>query len=122
MRPLILLLTVAGCASLSESGQVRLSRELAGLVAGEPRACVSANQGSSLQAADNRTIVYRTQDIVWVSRLPGECPGLTPLSTLVVESFSGQYCRGDRVRGLEPGRSIAGPSCPLADFVPYRRP
>ena len=122
MRSLALLLLVAACAAVPEARDSRLARELEGRVAGEPEACVSANQSQSLQAVDRRTIVLRTSDTLWVNRLAGECPGLSPMSTLVVETFSGRYCRGDRVRGIEAGGSIPGPSCPLGDFVPYRLP
>lgn len=122
MRALPLLLAIAACAALPEARDSRLARELEGRVAGEPQPCVSAGQSQSLQAVDRRTIVLRTSEAVWVNRLAGECPGLSPMSTLVVETFSGRYCRGDRVRGVEAGASIPGPSCPLADFVPYRLP
>lgn len=121
MRALPLLFAAGACAVIPEARDTSLARELEGRIAGEPQACVSA-QTQSLQAVDRRTLVLRASDALWVNRLPAECPGLTPLSTLIVESFSGQYCRGDRVRGVEAGRSISGPSCPLADFVPYRRP
>ena len=43
--------------------------------------------------------------------------------SLIVEGGTGgQYCRGDRVRGLEPGAIIPGPTCNLGDWVPYRQP
>ena len=122
MRSLALVLLIAACAAVPESGDSRLASELEGRVAGEPQACISGAQSQSLQAVDRRTIVLRTSEAVWVNRLAGECPGLSPMSTLIVETFSGRYCRGDRVRGVEAGRSIPGPSCPLGDFVPYRLP
>ena len=123
MRALpLLLLTLAGCATSGDTPRAGLSRELAGLVAGEPRACVPADRNHSLQAVDDRTIVYRTPQAVWVNRLAGACSGLRPMSALVVETFSGRFCRGNLVRVLEPGSTIPGANCPLADFVPYRRP
>lgn len=122
MRALTALLILAGCATAGDTSEARLSRELAGLTAGEPRACVPVHQNQSLQVLDDRTIVYRMPRAIWVNRLAGACSGLRPTSTLVVESFSGRFCRGDLVRGLEPGSTIPGPNCPLGDFVPYRRP
>jgi hypothetical protein len=114
------LLIIAGCAAVGESGQAELSRELANMTAGPAQSCAPSTQSQSLQAVDNRTLVLRTANTVWVSRLEGPCPGLTPMSTIIVESFNGQYCRGDHVSGLEPGSSIPGATCPLAEFVPYR--
>ena len=64
--------------------------------------------------------LYRT---IWIDRLAADCPGLNEANTTIVEAgVGGQYCRGDRVRGLEPGAIIAGPGCNLGDWVPYRQP
>ena len=122
MRPLMLVLAMAGCATAGDTPEALLSRELAGLTAGAPQACVPVHQNQALQALDAGTIVYRTPQAVWVNRLAGACSGLRPTSTLIVETFSGRFCRGDLVQGLEPGSTIPGPNCPLGDFVPYRRP
>lgn len=119
---LLLLLGMAGCASSGDTPQTRLSRELAGRIAGEPQACVPVHQNHALQAVDDRTIVYRTPQAVWVNRLAATCSGLRPISTLIVDTFSGRFCRGDLVRGLEAGSAIPGPTCALGDFVPWRRP
>src|ERR671911_166835 len=106
MRALMALLTVAGCAPAGDTTEARLSRDLAGLTAGEPQACVPVQQNQALQAFDDRTIVYRTPQAVWVNRLAGPCSGLRPTSTLIVETFSGRFCRGALVRGLEPASKI----------------
>ena len=124
MRPLLLLIPLAGCAA-SNGGpgerETDLSRELAGRTAGEPRDCVSASIGSNLTVRDRQTLVYRQGDTIWVNRLESACPGLDPMSRLIVVVHGGRYCRGDRVRGQEPGMSIPGPTCPLGRFTPYRR-
>lgn len=112
---------LAGCA-LGErrlSGEEELARELAGRLAGRPQSCIPAMADRGLVPVDRQTLVSRQGGRVWVNRLRSECPGISPHGTLVVETFSGQYCRGDRVRGLEPGGSIPGPSCVLGEFVPY---
>jgi hypothetical protein len=124
MRPLLLPILVAGCAAGTGGPGQReadLSRELAGRTAGEPRDCVSASLGSNLNVRDRQTLVYRQGDTIWVNRLEAACPGLDPMSRLIVEVHGSQYCRGDRIRGAEPGMSIPGPSCPLGAFTPYRR-
>lgn len=124
MRFLPLLFALAGCAAVGqrEDDGAELARQLAGRVAGEPQNCVSISQSGPLEIVDRQTIAYRVGSTIYVNRLRSECPGLRPLNTLIVETHGSRYCRGDRVRTLEPGVSIPGPICPLGDFVPYRLP
>lgn len=120
---LSLLLVLAGCAAHGDPAlreQEAFARELEGRVAGEPQSCVPVRQSEGLTIVDRRTIVRREGRTIWVNRLAADCPGLRPLNTLIVEAHGGQYCRGDLVRGLDPGTTIPGPSCPLRDWVPYR--
>jgi hypothetical protein len=120
MRLLPFLLLASACATGS-AREADLSLELAGRTAGEPRDCVPASAGDSLVARDSRTLVYRRGDTIWVNRLAAACPGVDPVSTLIVDVQGSQHCRGDHVRALEPGRSIPGPICVLGSFTPYRR-
>ena len=120
--PILLLLAVAGCvAPRAAGGEDELSGRLAGRTAGEPRSCISATAGRSLTVIARGAIGYRSGDTLWVNRLGSGCSGMDPLDTLIVETHGSQYCRGDHVRAIEPGRSIAGPVCILGDFVPYER-
>jgi hypothetical protein len=121
MRLLPLLLLAAACAATGSAREADLSRELAGRSAGPPQDCVPASAGDGLVARDAQTLVYRRGDTLWVNRLEAACPGLDPMSTLIVDVHSSQYCRGDRIRTLEPGRTIPGPTCLLGRFTPYRR-
>ena len=125
---IILSATVAACAPQAESPQAGLARELAGYTPGEPRTCIPTFSNQNLRVIDNRTLAYgygttlaygygRT---IYVNRLASACPALEPTNTLIVDAQGGQYCRGDRVRGLEPGGIIPGPSCNLQDWVPYK--
>jgi hypothetical protein len=122
MRSLMMLMLLAACASagVAEDRQDRAAAHVAGRVAGEPRGCISPMQGQGLIIVDSRTLSYRSGKTIWLNRMERECPGMTPHSTLIIEADGGQYCRGDRVRALEPGRSIPGPVCILGDFTPYR--
>ena len=120
LQPLLLLLASA-CAAPSAQREADLSGELAGRTAGAPSDCVAASAADGLVARDSRTLVYRHGRTLWVNRLPASCPGLEPLSRLIVEVYGGQYCRGDRIRALQPGQSIPGPACLLGSFTPYRR-
>ena len=126
MRILLLLMLAAGCAASGTQSESRdqraLARELADRSAGEAERCIPARQNEALTIVDSRTLVLRSGGTVWVNRLDDDCPGLRPMNTLVVEAHGSQYCRGDRIRGLEPGSSIPGAICVLRDFTPYRRP
>jgi hypothetical protein len=120
----LMLFAVASCAR-SDTGMAgeedALARELAGRVAGETRTCVSTNPQQNLRTIDSRTLAYEKGSILWINRLRSPCAAVNPYNTLIVEGSAGQYCRGDRIRGLEPGASIPGPICILRDWTPYRR-
>jgi hypothetical protein len=120
MRLLPLLILASACAGGS-AREADLSRDLAGRSAGPPQDCVQASPGANLAVRDRQTLVYRRGDTIWVNRLGAPCPGLDPMSTLIIEAHGSRYCRGDRFRATEPGRSIPGPSCLLSDFTPWRR-
>ena len=124
MRALPLVVLLAACAgtATSTAESDALSQELAGLTAGEPRDCVSQSSASNLTVVSADTVVLREGSTVWVNRLRAACPGLRPHDSLLVETQTGQYCRGDHVRSLEPlgTRSIPGPVCFLGTFTPYR--
>jgi len=125
MRALPFLLLAAGCAATGTDAPTRdqqaLARELEGRTAGAGQACLAVRQAQSLQIIDRQTLAYRDRETVWVNRLGADCPGLRPLSPLLVEAQGSQYCRGDRVRAMEIHGGVPGPSCVLRDFVPYRR-
>lgn len=127
MRALLLPLiaAAAGCAASGTQSESRdqraLARELADRTAGEAKRCIPARQNEALTIVDARTIVLRSGPTVWVNRLDDDCPGLRPMNTLLVEAHGSQYCRGDRVRGIEPGSPIPGAVCVLRDFTPYRK-
>jgi hypothetical protein len=120
MRLLPLLILASACAADSVR-EADLSRELAGRSPGSPQDCVAASPGANLAARDSQTLVYRPGGTIWVNRLAAACPGLDPMSTLVIEAHGSRYCRGDRIRAVEPGQSIPGPTCSLGPFTPYRR-
>jgi hypothetical protein len=125
MRSLVFLILLSGCAATGAGPEAREQEAFAGelgtRVAGAPEACVPQMQSQSLRIVDRRTVAYESGGTIWVNRLDSDCPGLRPFNTLIIEAHGSQYCRGDRVRALEPGSSIAGPICILRDFVPYRR-
>ena len=118
---LVVLSAVLGsCAQQMESPQAGLARELAGYKPGEAQSCVPTSSNTNLRVIDGATLAYGHGRTIYVNRLASACPALEPTNTLIVDAQGGQYCRGDRVRGLEPGGIIPGPSCNLQDWVPYR--
>lgn len=127
MRAVILItaaaLTTASCTRpVTPPGQ-SLSEELAGRVAGQPQSCIPSTPSQNLRIIDAQTIAYNDGPTIWVNHLGASCPGIEPLSTIIVEPNLGtQYCRGDHIRGLEQGANIPGPVCFLGEWVPYRRP
>ena len=93
-----------------------------GRVAGPAESCISTTNASGLRALDPQTLAYGSGRTVYINRLAGPCPGITPTSTLFVEVTSSRYCHGDRVRGREYGGFIPGATCIMGDWVPYTRP
>lgn len=121
MRHLLLLLLLAGCAQpLGPPDEGGALARMAGAPTGPAQACVSPAQSEALTVIDRQTVAYRVGRTLWVNRLESPCPGLTPTSTLLVERFGSQVCRGDRLRTIEHGLSIPGPACLLGDFTPHR--
>lgn len=98
-----------------------LNRELIGRAAGPAQTCLPLPLGSgSLRPVNAETLVLRQGGTIWVNRLRGACPSLRPFSTIVIEVYGGNYCRGDRFRAVQPGETIPGPYCILGEFMPYR--
>jgi hypothetical protein len=110
---------LASCSRPVSPPASDLAMTIEGRVAGPTESCISTNSASGLRALDPQTLAYGGGRTVYINRLPGPCPGITPTSTLFVEVQSSRYCHGDRVRGREFGGMIAGPTCILGDWVPY---
>src|SRR5438067_866640 len=106
MRALIVIsvaAAVAGCTRPLPPG-TSLAEETAGRIAGPAQSCVSVFPQENLRVLDAQTVAYGWGNTVCVNRLAGPCPALSPHNTIIAEGMTGgQYCRGDRVRGLEPG-------------------
>jgi hypothetical protein len=126
MRALMLIAAAGLAAScsrpVSPPGQ-DFAQVTAGRTAGPAETCITSNPAENLHVIDPQTLAYGYGRTIYINRLPAACPALSQFNTLIVEGGTGgQYCRGDRVRGLEPGAIIPGPSCNLGDWVPYRQP
>lgn len=126
MRALMLIAAaglVASCTRPPMQAEAAAANVLAGRVAGPPQTCISVNPAENIHALDAQTLAYGYGRTIYVNHLRAPCPAIGEANTIIVEAATGnQYCRGDRVRGREPGAIIAGPSCNLQDWVPYRLP
>jgi len=113
---------LAACqpAALGPGAADPLAQSLAGRVAGPAQSCISAQPNQNVRVIDSATVAYEVGGTLWVNRLRHACPGLSPYNIAIVERGGGQICRGDRVRAIEPGATIAGAGCNLQEWVPYR--
>ena len=118
---LLTVLTAAGCAPSTPAGAPTPIAELAGRKAGPSQRCVPTQLVGSMRIAAPQVVLYGSGRTIWLNRLADNCLGIAPMNILVVEPFGSQYCRGDRVRGVEPTSRIPGPTCTFGDFVPYTR-
>ena len=124
MRRLLIFIALSGCAPVAP-GPVpgdALAVELVGRTAGAAQTCVSTMPNQGLRVINSRTLAYESGRTLWINRLKAACPAIEPYNTVIVEASAGHYCRGDRVRGIEPGATIPGPACNLDDWTPYRLP
>jgi hypothetical protein len=116
-------LGLLGTAAPAAPREETLESVLAGRVAGKPVDCVDKSRIDGPQIIDAKTVIYRESGRrIWRNDLIGECPGLRPMDTLVVEIFGGQLCRNDHFRALTQGTRIPGPICRLGKFTPYDKP
>jgi len=111
---------VGSCAPAQPASSTAVS-ELAGRTAGAPQQCVPIQQTASLRIVGPGTVVYGSGRTIWVNQLASSCPGADRMDILIAEPTGPQYCRGDRVRTVDPVSRIPGPACILGDFVPYSR-
>jgi hypothetical protein len=126
MRPLIILaaaVAVASCSRPAMPPGSALAEATAGRIPGPAQSCVTAYPAENLHALDAQNIAYGYGKTIYINHFAAPCPAIEPGNTLIVDAGVGnEYCRGDRVRGREPGAIIAGPSCNLGNWVPYRLP
>lgn len=114
-------MALASCAQPPQPAGAEVAQALAGrVVAGPPQTCVSQFGSDHMYALDPQTVAYGYGKTIYVNRLAAPCPAVHQLNTLISESYGGMHCRGDRIRGAEPGAIIPGPVCILQNWVPYR--
>jgi hypothetical protein len=136
MRPsaALLAMLLAGCttspreaeraATAEAATQEALGTELAGLVPGEPTACLPEPGRSQLSSKGyGATIVYSaSRALKYRSDTTGGCERLARGDTLITRTPIGRVCRGDIATTVDRTTGFQTGSCAFGDFVPYRRP
>ena len=125
MRPLMLIaiLALAGCAQPAQPPGAALAQETTGKIAGPAQSCITTFPAQNIRVIDPSTVAYGNGPTIYINHLGAPCPALSQFNTIIVDARDGnQYCRGNRIRGLETGGIIPGPWCTLGDWIPYRAP
>ena len=119
MKPhlLAVALLLAGCAQVPPQVDAAAAARL-GPATGAAQRCIALPAGEGLTALGDGMLGYRSGSTLWVSHMPGQCR-TSSLGTIIIERNGSQVCRGDRIRMLETGSTIAGAACTLGDFVPH---
>lgn len=119
MKPRLLAfgLLLAGCAQVPPQAGADAAAQL-GPATGPAQSCIALPAGEGLTVLGGGMVGYRSGSTLWVNHMPGQCR-LSSLSTVIIERHGSQVCRGDRIRTLETGSTIAGAPCTLGDFVPH---
>lgn len=100
----------------------KMSKALAGRTAGKPVSCVQLRDIRSSRIIDASGIIYELNSKRWLVNFPaGGCSALRPERVLVTTTPTGELCRGDIARLIDPPTPIEYGSCGLGDFVPYTR-
>jgi len=124
LPPVVLAIAIGSCAPSPPSGQAQgPASELAGLVAGPAKRCVSITSLESLRVSDSdpHMLVYRNGETIYANPLGPHC-SFRHDDVLVMQPTSSEYCRGDLVRSIDRYSKIPGPACVLGDFIPYTHP
>lgn len=119
-----LALAIGSCAPSPPAAQDQgPASELAGLVAGPAKRCVSITSLESLRVSDgdSHLLVYRNGGTIYANLLGPHC-SFRHDDVLVMQPTSSEYCRGDLVRSFDRYSKIPGPACVLGDFIPYTHP
>lgn len=120
-----LAVAAAGCtaayAGRDDHGdyQAQLAKALSGTVRGKTTECIDPQEVEGPEIVGKRTLVYRRVGTLYRNDLIGPCPSLETDSTIIMEVKSGELCRNDMFRTVEPGETIPSQFCRLGNFTEY---
>lgn len=125
-------ITLAGCAPTAEqrarmasddaAAQTQLAKTLAGLVPGEPRACLPPIQNTQVEAYGPTLVYTVSRGLKYRSDTNGGCEGLARGDILVTVSTGSSVCRGDLARTVDRVARFTTGGCAIGTFIPYRKP
>lgn len=125
MIPMLLLAaTAAGAApqaELSPRDEARLTKQLAGLVAGPPQDCITPSRSQGGSRYGEVSLIRDRQNTLFMSRFDGGC-SVRDSDALISRRPGERLCRGDIVEARDLVSGMSSGSCVYGDFVPYRRP
>ncbi len=126
MKRTIVVIAMCGasaCAPVPTPGgpDVKLTAATAGLVAGKPQQCIDLSDANGAEAFDGGIIYRGHSRITYVNLSPG-CRRAGSDDIFINRVTSSPLCRGDIVQFADRNSGIAGGSCVLGDFTPYRKP
>lgn len=114
--------TIAAALGLTLTLSAAKSDPFAGRVAGPPAQCVDTSTTMSGPViTDKDVIVINAGRRIWRAKVRGQCAGIQPFNTLMIERWGSQVCRNDRFRVVQPGLSIPSQWCFFDGFMPYDR-
>lgn len=133
MRPMLLLpvLLVAGGLMIAADKPDRRAQEkaendakiavaLKGLTKAETTDCIPLRETYSTDRIGD-TILYKTgRKLIYRNDTTGGCYGLDRGDIIVTKSYTGQLCRGDIARTVDPTSHMPSGSCALGSFTAYR--
>ena len=117
---------LGGCATPGGNGDTqaedpKLTKALAGKVAGEPRDCLPLMDTRDSQTF-NGSIVYNLGRSTAYRNDMQQCPMLGRDYIPVFNVIGSQVCRGDIVRFVDRLSGANWGSCVVGKFVPYKTP
>lgn len=114
----------ANAGALSPDQLALLDRHLGGKVPGESVSCIPTHAANQTIRVSDDILLYRVSgSLVYKNELRGGCPGLARDSDIMVSrQFGNGPCRGDIIHLVDRTSGIAGGSCVLGEFTPYRSP
>ena len=117
----LLLGTAPAAAGPRVDPAVKLERELAGRVAGEPVRCLNMSSIRSSRIIDRTAIIYDAGSTIYVNRPRAGRESLDQWDVLVTKLHGPQLCSIDVVRLYDSGSRFQSGVVFLGEFVPYRR-
>lgn len=125
MMKSLILATIAfvtpAVAANRDTPDVKLSKALAGRVAGRPTNCISLSGTNGSQIIGGKAIIYRVGGRLYVNEPRSGANSLRDDDILVTRTFGSQLCSIDTVNLVDRTSRFPRGFVSLGQFVPYSR-